>query len=66
MPLVVNGVQVDITALNNASPVIKQVASDIGGLETSAAKAAQGTSGMNSEMQSAEMTADELRCLRSG
>lgn len=57
MPLVVNGVQVDITALNNASPVIKQVAADIGGLETSASKAAAGTSGMNSEMQSAEMTA---------
>jgi len=57
MPIVVNGVQVDITALNNASPVIKQVAADIGGLETSASKAAAGTSGMNSEMQSAEMTA---------
>ena len=57
MPIVVNGVQVDITALNNASPVIKQVASDIGGLETSAAQASQGTAGMNSEMQSAEMTA---------
>lgn len=57
MPLVVNGVQVDITALNNASPVIKQVASDIGGLETSAAQASRGTSGMNSEMESAEMTA---------
>ncbi len=57
MPLVVNGVQVDITALNNASPVIKQVASDIGGLETSAAQASRGTSGMNSEMESAEITA---------
>lgn len=60
MPLVVNGVQVDITALNNASPVIKQVAADIGGLETSAAKAAQGTSGMNSEIKSAEVGAEEL------
>ena len=57
MPLVVNGVQVDITALNNASPVIKQVASDIGGLESSAAQASRGTSGMNSEMESAEITA---------
>ena len=57
MPIMVNGVQVDITALNNASPVIKQVASDIGGLETSAAQAARGTSGINSEMQSAEVTA---------
>lgn len=57
MPIVVNGVQLDITALNNASPVIKQVASDIGGLETSAAQASRGTSGMNSEMESAEITA---------
>lgn len=34
MPLMVNGIQVDINAINNASPVIKQVAADAGALET--------------------------------
>lgn len=50
MPLMVNGIQVDISALNNASPVIKQVASDIGGLESSAQSASQGIAGANTEM----------------
>lgn len=60
MPLLVNGVQVDITATNSASPVLKQVAADIGGLETSAANAGQGVSGVSDEMAGMVVTAQGL------
>lgn len=56
MPLVVNGITIPIDALNNASPVIKQVAADINGLETSAGKAGGGLGGLNSEAGAGEMT----------
>jgi hypothetical protein len=56
MPIMVNGVQVDITALNNASPVIKQVAADIGGLETSASDAGKGVGGLNSELSKGDLS----------
>ena len=60
MALMVNGVQVDITATNNASPVIKQVAADIGGLEVSADNAGNGVSGANNEMAGMVITAQGL------
>lgn len=60
MPLVANGVQIPIDALNNASPVIKQVTADVNGLESSASNAGGGIGGMNSEMQSADMTARDF------
>jgi 3-dehydroquinate dehydratase len=56
MPLVVNGITIPIDALNNASPVIKQVAADINGLESSAGKAGDGLGGLNSEVGAGEMT----------
>lgn len=53
MPLMVNGVQVDINAKNNASPVIKQVAADVqalevqnGNLDSSAGSAGSGIEGL--------------------
>ncbi len=60
MPLMANGVQVDITATNSASPVIKQVAADIGGLETSAKNAGDGVGSANAEMAGMGMTAEGL------
>lgn len=60
MPLMANGVQLDITALNNASPVIKQVAADVQGLETSAKDAGVGVAGASTEMESMTMTAASL------
>lgn len=60
MPLMVNGVQVDINAKNSASPVIKQVAADIGGLETSAKNAGEGVGTANSEMAGFGITARSL------
>lgn len=45
-----NNIQLDINAKNNASPVIKQVAGDISGLEVSGQQATQGLTGVNSEV----------------
>ncbi len=55
MPLVANGVVIPIDALNNASPVIKQVAADINGLEQSAGQAGNGIGGLNSEVSSGNL-----------
>lgn len=60
MPVMVNGVQVDITALNNASPVIKQVAADIGGLETSAAQAGDNAVGASTGLDTMTISAQSL------
>ena len=60
MPLVVNGVQVDINAMNNASPVIKQVASDVQGLESSARDAGEGVAGTSSAMDEMALSASNL------
>jgi len=56
----VNGVQVDITAKNTASPVIKQVASDIGGLETSANSAGKGLDGATKEVDDMGLSLTDL------
>lgn len=60
MPLMVNGVQLDITALNNASPVIKQVAADVQGLEQSAKGAGEGAAGASGELDTMAMSAKSL------
>lgn len=60
MPLVSNGVQIDINALNNASPVIRTVAADVQGLETSAKDAGGGVAGMGKDMEGAELSAKDL------
>lgn len=56
MPLVVNGITIPIDALNNASPVIKQVAADVQGLEQSAGQAGDGLGGLNSEASAGDLT----------
>jgi len=62
MPLIVNGQQVnlDITATNNASPVIKQVAADVNGLETSVKNAGEGVDEANTPLNSMILTAGRL------
>jgi len=60
MPLMANGVQVDITATNSASPVIKQVAADIGGLETSAKSAGSGVGTANAELDNMGLSLTDL------
>ncbi len=65
MPLMVNGVQVDITATNTASPVIKQVAADIGGLETSAQSVGKAVGGTNTELDNMGLSLTDLVSLLS-
>lgn len=55
-----NNINLGITATNSASPVIKQVAADVGGLEQSAQSAGDGVGGANSQMAGMILTAGKL------
>ncbi len=60
MPLMVNGVQVDLTAKNDASPVIKQVAADINGLEVQNNSLSTSSKNASSELGGMEISAAAL------